>query len=291
MGGFIMGQPSVNWIKNYSNDLAQLLQKQGSVLRNTVDVDPNFTGEYKFYDQLGATTVNERTSRFEDTIINNADHNRRRVSKTLYTSGMLFDDWDAVNMALDPSSSYAQSEIMAMGRKIDSLVRTAATGTAYTGKDGSTATSFDSNMSIAGGSASLTLAKIIQAYELLSTENNNTREEKYFVVHPKQVTTMLNNSIITSADYNMVKPLMNGEIVKFMGFNFVVDTDLDVSSDVYTCIAYVKSGIKLAVSRDISVSVANRADKNDAKQILSKMAMGAVRMEEGKVVRIYCDES
>ena len=286
-----MGTPSVNWVNKYSQDLYHLLQKRGSVWMSGVTVDYDFEGEYKFYNQLDSTTVNQRTSRNQDTQYNEADHERRRVSKTLYTSAELFDTWDEINMNLDPTSRYSESQLLAMGREIDNVLRTAALGTAYTGKAGGTATSFDTSNQVVTAGSGLTYQKILETLELFNTNNVPQQEEKYFAIGPKQLTKMLESEQITSSDYVGLRPLMAGEVVKWGGFNFILDTELTTSGNDRYCVAWAKSGIMLAMSRGIQTRVSEMPNKNYAKQIYSEMALGAVRMEEEKVVRIDVDES
>jgi hypothetical protein len=61
-------------------------------------------------------------------------------------------------------------------------------------------------------------------------------------------------------------------------------------TDVRTCFAYVKSGVKLAdAGRKVHVDV--RPDKSHALQIRTVASLGGTRTQEEKVVSIACDES
>jgi hypothetical protein len=49
-------------------------------------------------------------------------------------------------------------------------------------------------------------------------------------------------------------------------------------------------GIKLAIGKEPSARIDERADKSYATQVYYCMSVGATRMEEAKVVEIICDE-
>ena len=53
---------------------------------------------------------------------------------------------------------------------------------------------------------------------------------------------------------------------------------------------WVKSGVTLALAKDITTRIDQRADKSYATQVYACMGIGATRMEEAKVVQILCTE-
>jgi hypothetical protein len=57
------------------------------------------------------------------------------------------------------------------------------------------------------------------------------------------------------------------------------------------CLAYVKSGLVLAVGKDISSSIDKLPTKNMSTQVYTSMSLGATRIEEEKVLEIHCKES
>ena len=54
---------------------------------------------------------------------------------------------------------------------------------------------------------------------------------------------------------------------------------------------FTKDAIKLAVGQDVKSRVAERGDKGFNMYAYMCMSLGATRMEEKKVVEIFCDES
>ena len=103
---------------------------------------------------------------------------------------------------------------------------------------------------------------------------------------------MLAITQITSADFNSVKALVQGDIDTFMGFKFIRTERLDTnSSSNRLVLAFAQSGIGLAVGSDIQTRITERADKNYATQVFLSMTIGATRIEDEKVVEIECTES
>jgi hypothetical protein len=55
--------------------------------------------------------------------------------------------------------------------------------------------------------------------------------------------------------------------------------------------AYTEDAVKLGIGKDISAKISERADKSYSTQVYYGMSLGAVRMEEDKVVQIPCHEA
>lgn len=286
-----MPAPSTNWINNYSDDLVHLVQQKSSYLMNTVMVDYDFSGEYKYYDQLGASgPMNERTTRWEDTIYSDMNHDRRRLGKKYFTLATLWDDFDQVNQVLNPTSAYTQSLVSAAARTRDDRIIAAVTGNAYSGKEGGTTVSFDANNVITNGGTGMSVAKILETMEILNGYDVDPDEEKYIVLGPKQVTDLMNELKYTSKDYVDFGALQSGKVAPFHGFNLIMSNRLTAAENVRQCLAYCKSGIQMGISRDISVEIDKVPNKNNSIQILVKQALDATRLEEEKTVRIDCSE-
>jgi len=104
---------------------------------------------------------------------------------------------------------------------------------------------------------------------------------------------LLANTLITSADYNSVKALVNGSLDTFYGFKFVWTTEVTVASGtgIYTCYAWGPGAILLAVGQDdygFNARVEERADKNYSTQLFNSMFIGCTRMDEDRIVKIEC---
>jgi hypothetical protein len=56
------------------------------------------------------------------------------------------------------------------------------------------------------------------------------------------------------------------------------------------CFAFTEDAIKLAIGKDVSAKISERADKSYATQVYYCMSIGATRMEEEKVFLLPCNE-
>ena len=108
-------QITTSFVEQYSSNIAMLSQQMGSKLRSSVDVE-KVTGKNAFFDQVGVTAAQLRTSRHGDTPQIDTPHSRRRLSLADYEWADLVDDVDKVRMLVDPTSSYARAAAAAMNR-------------------------------------------------------------------------------------------------------------------------------------------------------------------------------
>ncbi len=284
-------QITTAFVEQYSSNVQMLSQQKGSVLRDKVRLE-SVTGKNAFFDQIGSVTATERTSRHSDTPRVDVPHARRRVSLLDYEFADLVDDLDKVRMLVDPTSSYAQAAAYAMGRAMDDAIIAAALGTSQTGTAGATPTVLPAGQKLVeAGTAGLTIAKLRQAKEIIDLADVDPSLRRYIIVSPKQITDLLGTTEVTSSDFNTVKALASGDVNTFLGFDFCVTNRLAIASSKRKCIAFVQDGLALAVGKDSTARIDERADKGYATQVYYSAAFGATRMEEAKVVEVQAHEA
>ena len=283
-------QITTAFVNQFSANVQMLSQQMGSLLRNAVDTE-SVNGEKAFFDQVGQAAAVLRTSRHADTPLVETPHTRRMVTMSDYEYADLIDDSDKVRLLVDPTSTYSRAAAAAMGRAMDDVIISAALGTSQTGKDGSTSTTLPAGQKIAHGSAGLTIAKLVSAKELLDAASVDPSIPRHIIVSPKQISDLLNNTTVTSSDFNTVKALAQGEINSFVGFNFIVSNRLNTDSNSdRQVIAFAQDGLKLAVGKEPAARIDERADKSYSTQVYYCQTIGATRMEEEKVIEIACSE-
>jgi len=287
-------QITTAFVQQYSANVQMLSQQMGSRLRDAVRVE-SIVGKNAFMDQIGVATAQLRTSRHADTPQLDTPHARRRLSLADYEYADLIDDEDKVRMLIDPTSSYAQAAAAAMGRAMDDVIITAALGTASSGETGSGSATLDATANMVGSSSTnvnLSVSILREAKRKLDAQDVDPSIPRYIAVGPSQIESLLSETAVTSADFNTVKALVQGEVDTFMGFKFIMTNRLSIdSNDIRSCFAWAEDGITLGIGKDISARIDERADKGYATQVYYCMSIGAVRMEENKVVKIFCDET
>jgi hypothetical protein len=293
-------QITTAFVDQFGSTLMHLAQQKGSRLRQFVESE-SVRGEQAFFDQLGSTEARVRTTRHGDSPLISTPHARRRVTMLDYEWGDMIDDQDKLRTLIDPANGYVQAGMWALGRSIDDVIISAATGTSYTGPKGLTAVPLPATQKIAvtiggtgGASCGLNVAKLIAAKSLFGKNDVDVEAGNMtFVVSQQQLDDLLAVTEVRSADYNSVKALVRGEVDTYMGFKFVRTQRLvlDSTTDVRSCFCFVKDGIKLGIGADMVSRVAERADKSFNWYAYAKMTLGGTRMEEVKVVEVACDES
>jgi hypothetical protein len=284
----------------YSKNWEMLAQQMDSRLGTAV-TPTTITGKRRKFNQLDEGEMSEVTERKGDTPDGDSTGESYWIFRRKFEKVIVFDEDDEIQLGTIalPDSDEVASMAAASNRTKDRVIIQAFDGTRYIGENGTTSNSFSGGMSIAvdyvasGSTANsgLTLAKISRAKKLLD-EQEVDDGDRYFAHSSQQLQDMLLVDKMTSEDYASVKALVDGKIDRFLGFKFV-RTELltrNTSTDVRTCFAWHKSGIKFAEGgRNTHMDML--PSRRHCKQIRGVYRCGAVRTENEKVVRIYADES
>ena len=266
----------------YSQNIIQLAQQKYSKLINTVYVKPNVRGKTFFQDQIGQWSMELKGGRNTQTPNNDPVLGRRMGTMLDFHDARLLDRGDELKTISDPRSAYTIAAASALGRTIDQRIITAAIGTAATGETGSSSVVTTSTVVVTA--TALTLAKVVDVKAVFDNADVEM-EDRYFVCTPAMLDGLLNQSAATSSDYAAVKALVRGEIDTWMGFKWIMSTQLAAVSASTLCgIAYQKYGICLAMADQPLVKTDERPDLSYSWQVYYELNIGAVRLEESRVV-------
>lgn len=291
-----MGTQDTSFVKQFSDTITLLVRQFDSRLSGSVQVDSNFKSEKKLYDRIGTFSLTQLSTRWQDTPLAVPDHTRRAIVPSYFAGATLEDPMDALQMLIDPKSAYMQSFQAAANQKKDDIIITAMGGAALTGKEGTSSTNFAAGQQVAvtygsgGSNSGLTKAKVLRAKQKLDA-NEVDKEDRFAVTSSKQIEDLLNTTEVASSDYNVVKALVQGEIETWVGFKFRHSERLLTSNSNRLCYFWQKKAIMFALAKDSQGRVDTRVDKNMAQQVYISVCMGAVRMEEERIVEVACAES
>jgi hypothetical protein len=285
-------QITTAFVQQYTDNVQLLVQQKGSRLRGTT-MEESVNGKNYFFDQIGSTSARQVTERHGDSPLMNTPHARRMVTMSDYDWGDLIDKFDRVRTLADFTSPYVQNAGFAMGRAIDTVILTSLFATAYVGETGTTTVAFPGSsvipVNFGGANIGLTVEKLREARRLLKAGNVDMTDPFTVPLNAKRSDDLLGTTQVTSADYNSVKALVQGEIDTFVGFKFPHTELIQVDSNGYDRIpAYAKSGVALAVGMEVTSRVTERSDKRFSTYVYYCMSLGATRMEEEKVIEIKC---
>lgn len=146
-------------------------------------------------------------------------------------------DWNAAEYSdifsqakvnFDERSELSQVVGAAIGRRQDQLILDALAAASSTGTVAN---------SIGGSNTNMNISKLREAAKILNAKNVPS-DGRHIIIHANSLASMLEQTSVTSSDFNSVKALVQGEISTFMGFQFHILGDrtegglpIDGSSD------------------------------------------------------------
>jgi hypothetical protein len=276
-------------VQQYSNNVQLLSQQRGSKLRMAVTTGNHVGKAASVIEQIGATEAYTISSRHSDTQYVNSPHDKRWAFPVDKGHAELVDNADKLRMIIDPTSSYVMNAAYAHGRAMDNAIISAFNGTAKTGENGTTSTTFPAGMQIASGSVGLTIDKLRDARKLLIGNDVDLDVDPVFcLIGQQEWDDLMGQTQYTSGDFNPGSPLVSGQVRPFMGFNFIVSTKVGLSGTQASgkCFVWAKSGMYLGIWGDITTKVDELPTKNYSTQVFSTCTFGATRLDEDKVVEI-----
>lgn len=273
--------------QQFADTFRLVAQQMPSRLESAVMLEPNIRGISKTVNRLGRRTAARRTARHADTPLNDQPHSTRFIDLFDWEDGDLIDDQDKLRMLVDPTSDYLKGMIAALNRAKDQVIIDAAVGAARTAA--ATTVALPAGQRILVGGTGLTKAKIFQAKRFFrrAEADEESGEELYFVYSAAAMADVLADTQLTSADFQAVQMIQQGSLKgTWMGFRWIPSELLPIASTTRTNIAFAKSGLALGMGEDIVTKVGEDPSKSFATRVYAKMTIGAVRVEEEKVVAV-----
>lgn len=282
------------FVEQFGDTITVRSQQMESRLRSCCEIESNIVGVSASRDFVGTRRPTRRTSRHGDTVLRDTPHDRRWVDLATYDDADLIDDPDKVRMLADPTNPYTKAMAAGFGREIDIIAMAGMLGTTRTGVDGSGTPSTAPTTIVTNASGhptgGMTLAKVITMKGLF--DSREQPPERYWAITNEQEQDLLNIAEVTSADYNTVKLLVNGDINTYLGFAWKrVEEPIitrDSAGDDQITVAWVRQAVLLGFGYDIRSSIDRRPDKNNSTQIFYSIDLGACRLDDLGVAGLEC---
>lgn len=302
-------------VKAYASNVYHLSQQEGSVIEPLCRKE-SFTGKAEFFDRLGEATAQDKVGRNTDTPNLDIEHSRRMVTTVTREWGTLVDRKDKLQNIHDPANEYVKAAAYGLGRRKDQVLIASAFGNAMTGEEGATTTVLGNAQKVtAVASGALAYANVQMLRKAKYVMDHAKVKGKRYIVHSADfLEALLSQTEVTSADYNTVRALVNGELNSFLGFEFkhceeidsvvaaTYDTNtykFDTATGLYSsggtalggtekcAIAMVEGGLICGeTSGSFIARIDERSDKGYSQQVYTAIDMGGLRMEEAKVVQL-----
>ena len=301
------------YVDQFSSNVFHLSQQKDSRLLPFVRMEQVSSAQRAFFDRIGETEMIEKVGRASQTQFQDVEWSRRRVTYRDWVWAHPVDQEEKLRLMHSPESELALAARQAAGRKQDEIIIGSALGQSFAGRDGSVAVSLGNDQKIGATDGSAFSKLTVETLRLIREkfwENEAVMSEDETIelaCTSRDIMNLLREEEITSADFNNVRALVNGEIDTFMGFRFhrlellpqlaaslsFDPADGSVGSGsgslpigANRCFAWVRDGVMMSLPQDIMGRVDERGDLNYATQVYLKFSMGGTRMEEKKVVEV-----
>lgn len=293
------------YVEQFATTIQLLLQQKGSKLKPHVMTGVHYGNQASPVDQVAAIAMQQVLGPFSPMGRVDAILDRRWVFPSDFDLPQLIDNFEKLRLLIDPTSTFVQNAVYAAGRQYDDLIVASLFGTAYTGQNGGTSTTFatggagggGTTVAVNAGSANntnLTVAKLRAAKKVLMVNQVDLESDPIkSIVMASQHDSLLAETQVISTDFNDRPVLVDGKVERFLGIDLIHCERLGVNGSSYRRVpVFAKSGMYLGIWNDMKTDIAQRKDLQGLPwQAYVYMTAGATRLEEKKIVEVLCSES
>lgn len=271
-------------------------QQFKSRLRPYVKMVPINGADEIAYDGLGQVEVRELTGRFNQTQPADIEHFRRRIPRRRFEATIYVDKYDLEGKVNDPQGEYASAIVAGMERQLDLLIYEAMFADVQTGRRfENTITAATDGVLTVNATGGLVLGKLLEGRaNFMDNEVGNDAgaipgSRFCLGISGDEHSTLQQISQLTSGDWSSDYSLEKGTIQKAVGIELIPfgafqnNPVLPVVGGVRTSFLMAQGAIALAMSRQWEVTIKDRPDLVDTKQIQVVGVMGAVRTEGKRI--------
>lgn len=275
---------STNFITSFDAMVKQAFQGSG-VLRNTVRVKTGVVGSTHVFPKIGKGMATERIPQ-SDVIPMNVVHSKATATLQDWNAPEYSDIYDLSKLNFDEKQELAKVIASAMGRRLDQIIINALVAGAN---------STVVNEDVGGTDTGLNIEKILRSKRLLDDAGVPDDGNRHFVMSAYALEQALNETEISSNDFNILRPLMEGSLKRYAGFNFhMIETraegGLPVAANERSNFAYHRDALGLAIGIDMRTSVDWVAEKTS--WLLNGMfSAGAVAIDDGGIYEVETYEA
>ena len=213
--------------------------------------------------------------------VSDVDYEQIVTTFSDYVLNLPVDVFQQAELQIDVLSNMGSVHAKASGRMEDQSILNALDAATGTG-------------TIADGGTNMTVAKIRDAAAQLD-EQNVDPNDRYLVLTPSQIQSLLGEDEPTNTLYVNTRNLMDGQIDSFMGFKIITlgtrsEGGVPKTGDIRTCFAWQRE----ALGRVYSMSPVTEIDWSASHQswlTISRMRLGSSALLPKGIVKIDCDET
>jgi len=293
------------YTQKFSSNVALLAQQKLSRLESTVTTD-SYTGEQVSpINQAGKLEMKPVNTRFQQKQRSDLSVDRRWLSPEDWDLQQLVDTFDKMKMAVELQSAEVAAAVAARNRRKDYSIIAAFFADARTGKNGGSTTPFptstDTNVvsvSYGATTSNISVAKLKKGLELFAANDVDIDEEEIFCgLSPKGNTALLNDIEIIDGNFSGAVRDAKGRLLAWNGISFKhgnnYETGTDDASGTSRAIPmWCKSGMHLGTwTNDVTRVREAQEYKGNPWELYCYQSLNATRIEEAKVLKIWCREA
>lgn len=273
--------------KQFDSEVHHAFQSSGKLGSETVTMRMGVTGDTYNFRKMGKGLATQRTAPSSDSIPMDIENTLIPVTLNDWDADEYTDIFNAAEVNFDETQELAYTIASALGRRKDQTIIDAMVNAgAYAGTVPTATGGADTNLNV---------DKLREAKYYLD-DKGVPSEGRSIAVSASNLQALLGETQATSADYNSVRALVQGEIDTFMGFKFYVIETRDegglpvAAGDVRSCFAWHKDAVGCAVGKDIS-SGADWVTHKKSWLAHGEFKGNSVARDTDGIVKILCDET
>lgn len=279
-------------VTQFDTEAKHAFQSMGVLNGTTTERKGVVGNEYKFR-KMGKGVAKERTAPSADAIPMNVDHSLIACSLKDWDAPEYTDIFNAKDVNFDEVKELGTTIAGALGRRNDQIKLDAMAAGTYSATP-SASQGYLVVTGIGGATTNLNLAKLRNIKKYMDNEEVPAMG-RHIAVSADGIEGLLGETAVTSADFNTVRALVQGEIDTFMGFKFhVVGTrtegGLAKNSALRDGYAWHESAVGYACGIDITTKVDWSTDKDSWKST-GYLKAGAVIRDIRGIVKYQATES
>ena len=272
-------------VKQFEKEAIQAFQDSGSNLRNAVRVRDAKGANQVQFNVMGAGVAYERTSIQTPIPLADITHTPATATVTNYVISEMTDIFLNNQVGFDERQELVQSLSMALNRRLDQVIidmLDAATISKTVADD------------IGGSADNLNVAHFAEAARQLGSDVPDT--DRAWLCHDDGFYHFLQEADVKTIDSNLRKPLTDGLLPEYMGFDIYKMGDrteggLEVpSANHRTNYAWQKGAIGLAMNMEPTIKI-DWEPSYGAHRVSGFLSAGAVAIQTAGIVQITLDES
>lgn len=279
-------------IRKYEMDIMHISQQKYNPFEGKVTMVEDFTGVHKEYPHIEDLELYLHEEMAQQTPIEHAKQKFYILERNSYSNGTLFDKY-LINRdnPLPQLLAYQRLFGYAVNRNRSKVIYKAIKGGAKTKTNKVESTeNLDTNHTIAHANTGMTVDKLSEGVERLSSSYNYTPDNIYCLMTSKQMRSLANSVKDQDSEIFTTQVLKTGMVNNLWGVKLGIYEEVDKSGTTFDAILWNAEDI-LVTQGMVNVEISERADLSHSIQLFVIHHIGAIRVRPKSACIIQSKQS